>query len=124
MPGQFKEWLKLFNGGFLFNVSMVSTHTKFSNHFNHLVTFEEVNTEKFKENNLIPTNYVNFAITNYGNIICYDKTSSNEYIYEWDTDEDCIVRQWDSFAEWLEERLLKAKKAIEENLLEIREGKC
>ena len=117
VPAQLKEWLKIFDGGFLFSVSMLSTKPHVDGQGSFL-TFSEVNSEEYKKDNGIPSNVVCFAMSNYGSFYFFDSESSDEKIYEWDIEESVAVDEWDSFADWLNTQVDNAKCDIVAGLLD------
>ena len=121
MPDQLKEWLKIFDGGLLFTVSMFSTRGKAEGKFNRLLTFSEVNSAEFKEQNQIPQEVVCFAMTNYGNYYCYIADETSGWVYEWDAEQGALIVKWDSFALWLDEMIDLAEEMMQEGLLDPRE---
>ena len=117
IPEQLKEWLKLFDGGFLFSVSMFSTR-KHVDGQGAFISFSEINSDEFKKENSITQEIVCFAMTNYGNYYVFDSVSKDEKIYEWDTEENAVVEEWQSFSEWLNTQILNAESDIKAGLLE------
>lgn len=121
MPKQLKEWLKIFDGGELFSVSMFFADIK-KGEEKKLLTYEEVNSVKFKEENGIPQEIQCFAMTNYGNYYCFANDDEEECIYEWDCERCGLIIKWDSFAEWLNEQIENGQSDIEEGLLSPMKG--
>lgn len=118
MPAQLKEWLKIFDGGFLFTTQMLSTRNKVEGHFSQLLTFEEVNSEDFKEDNAIHPDVVCFAMTNFGNYYCFVAGEESGWVYEWDVEDYALTIKWNSFAEWLNEQIDFADSLIKEGVLD------
>lgn len=116
MPTQLKEWLKIFDGGFLFSVSMFSMRKHVEGE-GHYLTFAEINSEEFRKEHGIPSSVVCFAMTNYGNYYCYDFDDNSEAIYEWETDEQVANREWASFSDWLNEQIEDANADIKDGFL-------
>lgn len=116
VPNQLKEWLKIFDGGFLFSVSMFSTKHHIENAGTYL-TFEEINSDEFKKKNDIPDNVVCFAMANYGNYYFFEKDTEDESIYEWDVEEKVVIQKWDSFSEWLNTQIDNAEADLKDGLL-------
>ena len=117
VPEQLKEWLKIFDGGFLFSVSMFSTRKHIDGQ-GAFISFPEINSDDFKQKNNIPKEIVCFAMANYGNYYFFDSTSKDEKIYEWDTEENAAVDEWQSFSEWLNTQIQNAESDIKAGLLE------
>lgn len=117
MPNQFKDWIKLFDGGLLFTTSMFSTKKK-AGVFSKLLTFSEINSIDFKLENNIHPDVICFAMTNYGNYYCYVKNENSECIYEWDTERCALIIKWNSFAEWLNDQMDFADSLIQDDLLD------
>lgn len=118
MPEQLKEWLKIFDGGLLFTTSMFSTRNKEKGKFNRILTFDEVNSPDFKQENGIPEEIVCFAMTNYGNYYCYVSGENSECVYEWDAEKNALTIRWKSFAQWLDEQIDFAESLIQDDLLD------
>lgn len=118
MPTQLKEWLKIFDGGLLFTTSMFSTRNCEKGKFNSILTFSEINSSEFKNENDIPEEIVCFAMTNYGNYYCYVSGEDGECVYEWDAEETALVLKWNSFSEWLSEQIEFAESLIQDDLLD------
>ncbi len=117
MPAQLKEWLKLFDGGFLFSVAMFSTRSHVDGQGDFL-SFFEINSNEYKKENNLPTEIVCFAMTNYGNYYFFDSEANDEKIYEWDVEECAAIEKWDSFSQWLESQIVNAENDINAGLLE------
>ena len=117
VPEELKEWLKIFDGGFLFSVSMFSTKTHVNGQGDFL-SFSEINSDEFKEQNDIPKEVVCFAMTNYGNYYFFDSESKDEKIYEWDAEECAAIEEWDSFSDWLDTQITNAESDIDAGLLD------
>lgn len=111
MPSQLKEWLKIFDGGHLFFVSMLASRK------GNYPTFQEVNSDSYKKQNNIATEAICFAIASDGDYYCFDNSENSEKIYEWDYREGKAVDEWDNFAAWLNERIDVAYEEIEEGIL-------
>lgn len=122
MPSQLKEFLKLFDGGILITTDMFSTRSKAEGEFSRILTFEEVNSETFKEENGIHPDAMCFAMTNYGNYYCYVRDEDTGWVYEWDVNEQALTVQWPSFANWLDEQLDFAESLLRDGILEPLEG--
>ena len=118
MPEQLKQWLKLFDGGLLFTVSMFSTRQQAKDSFSRILTFAEINSPEFKKQNGIPEEIVCFAMTNYGNYYCYVTGETGEAVYEFDTNENALILKWDSFAQWLDEQIDFSESLIRDELIE------
>lgn len=118
MPNQLKEWFKIFDGGYLFSESMF-----FSNKYNNEpLTFEKMNSKEFKKEQGIDDDVVCFARTNFGSYYCYAQDEDIDVIYEWDCEEGGPVIKWDTFADWLNERIDEAYELIEDgSLFEFKE---
>lgn len=115
MPVQLKEWLKIFDGGHLFFISMLTTQ----DHIDGLdyPTFQEVNSNQYKMQNNIATEAACFAIASDGDLYCFDSEEGSEKIYEWDCREGKAVDEWEDFAAWLSDRINFARSEIEEGIL-------
>ncbi|MBO4868620.1 MAG: SMI1/KNR4 family protein [Clostridia bacterium] len=118
MPDQLKEWLKIFDGGILFTISMFSTRDREVGKFNRMLTFSEINSSDFREKNDIPEEVVCFAMTNYGNYYCYISYETSGCIYEFDTEQTALIKKWDSFSDWLNEQIDFAESLIADGELD------
>jgi len=116
MPNQLKEWLKVFDGGYLFSESMF-----FSNKYkDETLTFAKMNSPEFKKELGIDEDVICFGRTNYGAYYCFAQDEDIDVIYEWDCEEGGPVLKWDTFADWLNERIDDALELLKEgSLLEI-----
>lgn len=121
MPFQLKEWLKIFDGGLLFSVSMFSTQKTKEGVFASLLSFDEINSQHFKTENDIPNNVQCFGMTNYGNYYCFVSDEKSDCIYEWDSEKHALVSRWENFAKWLEEQITIAEQDIKDGLLPVME---
>lgn len=115
MPFQLKEWLKIFDGGHLFFISMLTTRENVEGL--DYPTFQEANSESYKKQNNIAKEAACFAIASDGNIYCFDSEEGSEKIYEWDCREGKAVDEWDDFAAWLNDRIDFAISEIQEGIL-------
>lgn len=117
VPEQFREWMKIFDGGFLFSVSMFLTKASADVQDSYLY-FEDINSDEFKKENDLPQEIVCFAMTNYGSYYFFDSEEEDGKIYEWDTEEAAAVDEWPSFSAWLESQIKEAEDDIRDGLLE------
>ena len=118
LPEELSVWLKKYNGGNLFGISMLSTKSKIDGLFNKLLTFEEVNSKELKDQMQIAKEVKIFAQTNYGNYYCFVDRENTQYVYEYDVEEQALTVKWDSFTDWLTEVIENAKNDIKEGFLE------
>ena len=116
MPQQLKEWMKIFDGGYLFSTTMFYSNVK-NGEKRKVLTFEDVNSKKFRQENQIPKDIYCFAMTNYGNYICYANDEDLNVIYEWDSERCGLILKWDSFADWLKEVIDTAEKDLVDGYL-------
>lgn len=115
MPVQLKEWLKIFDGGHLFFISMLTTQE----HVDGLdyPTFQNVNSNHYKRQHNIAAEAACFAIASDGDLYCFDSEEGSDKVYEWDSHEGKAVDEWDNFAEWLSDRIDFALSEIKEGIL-------
>lgn len=117
VPAQYKEWLKIFNGGFLFSVSMFSTQDQVYGKGKYL-TFAEVNSLYNKLTYGIPDNVTCFAMAVDGDYYCFESDDSSGKIYEWDIHSKKAIQQWNNYSDWLSEQINIAKEDINDGILE------
>lgn len=118
IPVELANWLKIYNGGNLFGISMFSTKEKEEGKFNKLLTFKEVNSKEMKEQMQIPEELKIFAQTNYGSYYCFVSGENTQCVYEYDTEEQALTVKWDSFVGLLSEIIENAKNDIKDGFLD------
>lgn len=118
LPEELSSWLKIYNGGTLFGISMLSTKNKVDGKFNKLLTFDEVNSKEMQDSIGIPVELKIFAQTSYGNYYCFITDENTQNIYEYDIEEKALTVKWESFTDWLGEIIENAKNDIKEGFLE------
>ena len=118
LPEELSMWIKKYNGGNLFGISMLSTKSKVDGLFNKLLTFEEVNSKEMKDQTQITQEVKFFAQTNYGNYYCFVAGENTQCVYEYDVEEQALSVKWDTFSGWLTEVIENAKNDIKDGFLE------
>lgn len=118
IPAAFIEWMKLCNGGLLFDTVMLSTKEHDDALDLDFDTFEELNSQEVIDGFALPEGYAVFAMRSYGDPICFNVTAKDGKVYLWDCEAGEFTDIWDSFEDWITEEIDDAVKLIAEDLLE------
>ena len=111
MPEDLQEFYKLYDGGLFFGQDFANIT------LNDCYSFQEMNSDEYKEMYYIPNNVVVFADTGYGDFVGYNKDTKQIIQINPENEEDEWIT-YNSFTEYLEEFVADSKKLIEEEVLE------
>lgn len=118
IPKSFLEWMKICDGGLLFDTVMLSSKA----HDNELdldfATFEDYNTTEAREEMLLPDGYSVFAVKSYGDPICFNTLKNDGKVYLWNVENAEFDEIWDSFEDWLTDEIDVAILLIGDDVLE------
>ena len=118
LPVDYLDWLKVCDGGLLFDTVILSSKkydAKFDLDFD---TYEDLNSaESYSDLNL-PEGYFIFALRSYGDPICFKKEANDIKVYLWDVENNDFTDIWDTFADWITEEIDDAIRLIAEDALE------
>lgn len=118
VPVQLLEWLKLCDGGLLFDTVMLSTKEFDKELGLEFDTYDELNSRGVVEGYNLPKGYVIFAMRSYGDPICFSIKEDDDRIYLWNCEENRFDDIWDSFEDWLAEEIDDAIRLIADNVLQ------
>lgn len=108
LPLEYKEFLKIYNGGELFRPGTVLSeiYRKQEDKVRGLYYLNDVLDENCHIMGM-PDHLIFIATMNYGDKICIDLNQSTEYAYlvQWDIQTGEITREWTNFKEWLDDSL-------------------
>ena len=118
VPKQFLDWVKLCDGGLLFDVVMLSTKEHDATLDLDFDTYEELNSDEAKANFALPEGFVVFAFRNYGDPLCFNVKENDDKVYLWNVETGEFDDIWDSFEDWMTEEIDDAIRLIAEDVLE------
>lgn len=118
IPAEYVNWLKLCNGGLLFDTVILSTKAHDDELDLDFDTYDELNTEEAVSGFGLPSGYAVFAIRSYGDPICFNANENDGKVYLWNCDEGEFTDIWDSFTDWLTEEIDTGIKLIADDCLE------
>lgn len=118
IPTSFLEWMKICDGGLLFDTIMLSSNSYDEDLDLDFETFEEYNTKNVKADMALPEGYSVFAIRSYGDPICFNSVANDGKVYLWNIEKSIFVNIWDSFENWLSDEIDSAIQLIGEEVLE------
>ncbi len=116
IPEQVKSWYKLFNGGYLFDTTFLSTAQVDWDIPLKLLTFSMLDDDSLRKKIELPKRFIVFAISSFGDIYCFSSDGSNEII-QWSVQEHTVVEKWSNFALWLNQEISTAIELIGEDVL-------
>ena len=118
LPPEYLNWLKVCDGGLLFDTVILSSKAHDDILDLDFDTYDDMNSdEAYSEFNL-PEGYFVFAMRSYGDPICFNAKEKDGKVYLWDVEEGEFTDIWDSFADWMTEEIDDAVKLIGEDALE------
>ena len=118
VPVAFVEWIKICNGGLLFDTVILSENCYDEEFDLDFETFDEYNTDEVKSQMFLPAGYSVFAVRSYGDPICFNNANNDDKIYLWDIEESVFSEIWDSFEDWLTDEIDTAIQLIGDGVLE------
>lgn len=118
VPKQFLDWLKICDGGLLFDTVMLSTKAHDADLDLDFDTYEELNSDEAKENLNLPEGYAVFAFRSYGDPICFNIKEKDGKVYLWNVENGDFDDIWNTFADWITEEIDDAVELIAEDALE------
>lgn len=124
-PESYLKWIKICNGGLLFDTVMLTTKEHDDSLDADFDTFDDYNSEQAKEEMSLPKGYVVFAVRSYGDPICFSENKEDAKVYLWDSENNEFSDIWDSFEDWITEEIDDGIKLIAEDVLlplEIKKG--
>ena len=118
LPEKFYQWLKVCDGGLLFDTVMLSINGYDRELDLNFETFDEYNAASSKEEIRLPSEYFVFAIRSYGDPICFNSLTNDGKVYLWNMEESVFEEVWDSFDIWLSSEINSAIELVEEDVLD------
>jgi hypothetical protein len=118
VPEQFLEWIKVCDGGLLFDTVMLST-TEHDSILNlDFDTYEELNSDNGKAFFKLPEGFVIFALRSYGDPLCFDVDEPDGRVYLWNVENEVFDEYWESFEDWMSDEICDAVNLIADDVLE------
>jgi hypothetical protein len=118
VPADFTDWLKLCDGGLLFDTVMLSTKGYDAVLDLSFDTYEELNSDETKANFALPEGFVIFAVRNYGDPLCFNIKENDGKVYLWNIETGKFDDIWSSFKDWMAEEIDVAINLIIEGVSE------
>ena len=118
VPAAFLDWLKICDGGLLFDTVLLSTKEHDAELDLDFDTYDELNSGKALSEFGLPEGYAIFAMRSYGDPICFNVSARDGKVYLWDVENQEFSDIWDSFEDWLTEEIDDAVSLIAEGVLE------
>ena len=118
LPVEYLDWIKVCDGGLLFDTVMLSTKGHDDKLDLDFDTFDDLNSDEAKADFDLPDGYVVFAMRSYGDPICFNCNEKDGKVYLWDVENKEFSDIWDSFADWITEEIDDAVQLIAEDALE------
>lgn len=118
LPQSFIEWLKICDGGLLFDTTILSSKDYDKDLDLPFGSIEEHNTNDSLLEYGIPEGYFVFAIRSYGDPICLKKGDDDEHVYLWNREENAFEEVWDTFEDWLTEEIDAGVQLIADDVLD------
>ena len=124
-PDEYIEWIKLCDGGLLFDTPMLSTCTHDKKLDLDFETYEDYNTPECYQDYKLPEGYTIFAVRSDGPVVCFNTKTKDGKVYQWDPETEDFTDIWDTFEDWMTEMINISLKLIADGVLEpmaIKEG--
>lgn len=117
-PAGYLAWLKVCDGGLLFDTVMLSTVGHDAALELDFDTYDDFNSPEAAAGFALPEGFVVFAMRGYGDPICFDANTKDGKVYLWDVENKEFSDIWDTFEDWLTEEIDDAVRLIAEDILE------
>ena len=118
LPIEFLNWIKVCDGGLLFDTVLLSTKGHDDKLDLDFDTYDDMNSSEAYSEFGLPEGYVIFGIRSYGDPICFNVRESDGKVYLWDVEKEEFTDIWNSFSDWLTEEIDDAIKLIAEDALD------
>lgn len=118
VPTQFLDWVKICDGGLLFDTVLLTTKEHDDELGLDFDTYEELNTDEVKRNFGLPEGYAVVAYRSYGDPICFNVMENDEKVYLWNVEKGEFDDIWNSFTDWITEEIDDAIDLIADGSLE------
>lgn len=118
LPTEYLDWLKICDGGLLFDTVILSTIGHDANLNLDFDTYDDMNSDEAIRSFGLPEGYIVFAMRSYGDPICFNSNTKDGKVYLWDVENKEFTDIWDSFEDWLTEEIDDAVRLIAEDSLE------
>lgn len=105
VPVSLLNWLKICDGGLLFDTVVLSTKAHDDDTDMDLDTYEEINNDEVLSDFGLPSGYFVFAIRSYGDPICFSTAPDDDKIYCWSSDDGDFSDIWSTFEDWITEEI-------------------
>ena len=117
-PQEYLEWVKLCDGGLLFDTSLLSTRTQDRQLKLNVETYDEYNDTETYLAFGVPEGYEVFAVCGYRPLVCFNVKDKDGKVYQWDYEFGKFTEIWDTFADWLTETIDDGIQLIADGCLE------
>ena len=114
-PLRMKSIYKVFDGGLLFDITLLAHDTTDGNLIVRRPGFRKIDAPFVKKDLGMPEKFRIFALTCYGNLYCF--TGGSEEIIEWSVPGRKITARYANAAIWLGSEIKEAESLISEGLL-------
>lgn len=118
IPKQYSDWLKLCDGGLLFDTILLSSKGHCDDLDLDFDSYEDYNNDASKSEFNLPEEYSIIAVRSYGEPICLKNEKGNNRVYLWDSERQEFVSIWDSFEDWMAEEIDTAIELIAEDAMD------
>ena len=117
-PSEYLEWLKVCDGGLLFDTVILSSKAHDDELNLDFDSYDEVNAEEGHLGTALPAGYVIFAMRSYGDLICFSHNKTDDKVYLWDIENGAFSNTWNSFTDWITEEIDDGIKLIADEVLD------
>ena len=117
-PIEYLNWIKICDGGLLFDTVMLSTKGHDDKLDLDFDTYDDMNSPEAYTEFALPDGFVVFAMRSYGDPVCFNANEKDGKVYLWDVHSGEFTDIWDTFADWLTEEIDDAIKLIAEDALD------
>lgn len=118
IPTPFINWLKICNGGLLFDTVLLSSTGYDAELDLDFDTFADYNSPAAKEELSLPEGYSVFAVRSYGDPLCFNVRENDGKVYLWNVEQGNFEYVWDDFEAWLTDEVDEAIQLIADYALD------
>ena len=114
----FLQWLRICDGGLLFDTVMLSTKERDTTLGLDFDTYEELNSEEAKISFDLPDGFAVFAVRSYGDPLCVDVWENDGMVYLWNVEKREFETIWNTFEDWMFDEIDDALNLIADDVLD------
>ena len=101
LPEGFLKWLKVCDGGMLFDTALLTTKSHDVELNLVFDTYGDYHKAELRKAKNLQNNWFIFAEAVHSDVFFFDMGKKDGKVYQWDVEENIVYKEWDNFEEWL-----------------------